>query len=161
MLNFFVENNSEIKEIERLLKERSFSVRSGNFAAADEIAFFYNEKHEGFCFNAYKFQESEIPDCVCCTPFIVSVGKKWNEEGLINVVQKYLCFLLRGLPVFDSKIMTPRRVINICKRCVILPWGGFPNSAERQKQLVLWLEKAKDVLFFQNGKDNNIKLTVF
>ncbi len=161
MLNFFVENNSEIGEIEKLLKERGFSVRIGNFATFNEIAFFYNENHEGFCFTAYKFKESEIPDCVCCTPFLVSVGKKWNEEGLINVAQRYLCFLLRGLPAFDTETMSKRRVINICKRCVSLPWGGFPSSMEGQKDLVFWLEKAKEALFLQNGKDDKIKLTVF
>lgn len=161
VLNFFVENNIEIKEIEKLLKQRNFPVRIGNFATSDEIAFFYSDNHDGFCFNAYKFQASEIPDSVCCTPFLVSVGRKWNEEGLMNVTQKYLSFLLRGLPVFDTEIMTTRRIINICKRCVDLPWGGFPNTLEGQKQLVLWLEKAKDALLLQNGKDNNIKLTVF
>ena len=158
MLNFFVENRSEIKEIERILKQRNFSVRTGSFATFEEIAFFYNDNHEGFCFNTYKFQENEIPDCVCCSPFLVSVGKKWNEEGLMNIIQGYSRFLLRGLPVFDTDVMSTRRVINICKRCVILPWGGFPDSLEGQKQLVLWLQKAKNVLF-QNG--NNIKLTVF
>ncbi len=161
MPNFFVESNPEIRGIEKLLKERGFPTRSGNFAMINEIAFFYNENHEGFCFTAYKFKESEIPDCVCCTPFLVSVGKKWNEEGLMNIVQKYLYFLLRGLPVFDSETMSRRRVINICKRCVSLPWGGFPNSMEGQKDLVFWLEKAKEALSLQNGKEDKIKLTVF
>jgi hypothetical protein len=159
LLNFFVENRSEIKEIERILKQRNFSVRTGNFATFEEIAFFYNDNHEGFCFNAYKFQENEIPDCVCCSPFLVSVGKKWNKEGLMNIIQGYSRFLLRGLPVFDTDVMSTRRVINICKRCVILPWGGFPDSLDGQKQIVLWLHKAKNVFFLQNG--NNIKLTVF
>jgi hypothetical protein len=161
LLNFFVENNVEIKKIAEILRQYNFSVRIGNFAVADEIAFFYNENHEGFCFSAYRFQENEIPDCVCCTPFLVSVGKKWNEEGLMNVVQRYLYFLLRGLPVFDTETMSRRRVINICKRCITLPWGEFPNSIEGQRKLVLWLEKAKKVILSQNGKDNNIRLTFF
>jgi hypothetical protein len=153
MLSFFVQENvlQEIKEIMRIY---NFSVRDKGFAYPDDVAFFYNSEKKGFCFNAHKFEEKDIPDCVYPSPFLVCVGVDWTTEGLLYVIKQYRKFFFRKIPVLSPE-MSDEDIIEICKQCVTLPWGSFPKTEEGQKKLAIWFRKVNKVFFPLNFRQSS------
>jgi len=150
VLSFYIEDVLELKELEEELKNYRVACKKGGFARESDIAFFFDKNQSGFFLAAYKLEEEEIPDCVCASPFIVRVGKNWTKKGLSNIIENYSLFFIRGLPSFDSEMMSPRIIVNMCKQCVRFPWGGFPESKEGQKKLVKWLIKAEKALSLES-----------
>ncbi len=160
MLSFFVQETVELEEIKEIVDACGFPVRSNGFAKLDEIVFFYNSEKSGFCFNAHKFEEQDIPDCAYNTPFLVCVGKDWTLNGLAHVIRSYRNFFFRKMPVLNTTL-TDREVIDICKNCIILPWGGFPSTREGEKKLAIWLKKVNQIFFPLNYEQSNaFKLTI-
>ncbi len=145
MLKFFVEDSPEIIEIYKILTACDLSVRRGKIADEDEICFFYNEEEKGIKYNAHKVIREDVPISAKKSPFLICVGRNWSKRGLINVVEGYVRFFKRGLPVICFDYMTEEQIINIAKRCIILPWGGFPEKKKNQQDLLIWLMWVNDV----------------
>jgi hypothetical protein len=145
MISFFVDGK-EIEGVKEMLKVLDFPVRSNGFARPEEVAFFFNSEKKGFCFNAYKLEDCDIPDSVCASPFLVCVGKEWTIDGLFCVVKQYRDFFLKGIPVLNPE-EKDEVIIEICRRCITLPWGGFPQTKEGEKKLANWLRKVSLALF--------------
>ncbi len=156
---FFVQNNTPIREITEILRLLNCNVRENGIARPEEIVFFYNKDQEkGFRCNAHKFSEKDVPDFAILSPFLVSVGPRWSPKGLVSILKSYKIFFMRGIPVFDMS-MTDEQIINICRNCLVLPWGGFPQTDEGEKMLVAWIRKAYPV-FFSHERENTNRLTV-
>ncbi len=149
MISFFVQG-VEIEEIKDILQACELPVRSKGFARPEEVAFFYNDRRKGFSFAGHKFEDEEIPDAVYASPFLISVGPEWNLHGLAGVIRSYRDFFQRGMPVFNPE-KTDEQILEICKKCIILPWGGFPQTEESQKKLAVWLRRANKALFPLNS----------
>jgi hypothetical protein len=145
MISFFVEGK-EIEGIKETLKILKLPVRSKGFAHPEEVAFFFNPEKKGFCFNAYKFEESEIPDVVCASPFLVSVGKDWAVDGLFYIIRQYNEFFFRGIPFLDPE-MDEDALVEVCRNCITLPWGGFPQTKEGEIKLAKWISRVNKILF--------------
>ncbi len=131
-LKFFV--TEDLKELKYTLEEAKFEVRSNGKALPGEIAFFKDEKQNGFCFCAYKF--FDVPEEVADTPFLVKVGKNWTKEGLKKVISGYFSF---DLPSIEKR--TGDEIIDLCYTYVKLPWGGVPTGSNKGI-LIWWLHKA-------------------
>ncbi len=132
-LKFYVPNGMEkLKET----LQTGFEVRSHGGARPGEIAFFKDGNSRGFCFSAHKFFPEEIPVEVCNTPFLVKTGNRWTEEGLIHVITGYASF---RIPSLCGK--SDGELLEICRACVSLPWGGIPQGKNKQL-LTKWLRKA-------------------
>lgn len=155
MLKFFVENRKEIVEIGKILRACDFSVRKKGMAKEDEICFFYDESKKGMSFNAHKIIREEIPFFLKDSPFIVRVGRNWNKRGLLTVVEGYVRFFKRGLPIILFEKIEQEEIISIAKNCIVLPWGGFPKEKQNQADLVFWLEWASIVIESNNLKYKN------
>ncbi len=142
MLKFFVENKKEIDEIYEILKACKFPVRRKGMGKEDEICFFYNEKKEGISFNAHKIIREDVPFFAKDSPFLVSVGRNWSKRGLLTVVEGYIRFFTRGMPVLCFQDLEEKEMIEIARTCIVLPWGGFPKEEQNQKDLIFWIEWA-------------------
>ena len=142
MLNFFVQDVPEMRDIYRMLKFCNFKTRRKGVATQGEIAFFYSGGKKGFSFSAHKLIKEKVPDCCRETPFLISVGERWTKRGLITVIEGYTRFFKRSLPVVCYDYMTEEQILNVAKACVILPWGGFPQGEEAKLDLIVWLEWA-------------------
>lgn len=153
MLKFFVEDHPKIAEVYKILKACDLPARKKGVADEDEICFFYNEKEKSIKYNAHKIIKEDVPVFVKNSPFLVCVGKKWSKRGLINVVEGYTRFFERGLPVICFDYMTEEQIIDIAQRCIVLPWGGFPEKKKNQQDLLIWLMWVSDVF----SKKFNIK----
>ncbi len=149
MLSFFVEGSLELSGLTRELEKYRISVKRSGFAKPSDISIFFDENQNGFYLAAYKLKEEEIPDCVCLSPFLVRAGENWTKEGLENLIEKYSLFFVRGIPSLDFEIMSDRRIINICERCIDFPWGGVPSSKEGRRKIVKWLEKVEKIMTFK------------
>ncbi len=155
-VRFFVEDRKEIEMIYQILKVRHFFVRRKRLARPYEVAFFYAPEKKGIQFNAHKLLGREgVPEVVQASPFLVSVGRNWNERGLINVVEGYVRFFKRGLPFFCFDRITEEEVLSIIKSSVPLPWGGFPKERENQKALVEWMKLAFNAV---ETRKKNVKI---
>ncbi len=155
MLNFFVEEKKEIEEIYKILQVCDFPVKRKGVAKENEICFFYNEYKKAISFNAHKIIKEDVPSFVRDSPFLVCVGKNWNKRGLLTVVEGYVRFFERGLPVIPFDSITEKEVIDIAKNCIVLPWGGFPKEEKNQSDLVFWLEWVNLVIDSNNLKPTN------
>ncbi len=133
-LSFFVLN---VEGVSSILRNAGFSVRNSGEAISGEIAFFPVEEEKGFCLAAHKFLKEEIPPEVQNTPFLVKVGKLWTEKGLRDVLKGYAVFKVPCLENFSD-----RQIMQVCDRCLRLPWGNAPQGHNGKHLLIHWLKRA-------------------
>jgi|GEM_PF-5604247 len=90
-LSFFIKPHTRVlREIEKLLKDAGFDVKTSGQVENDRIVVFNEKSGNNFCFSAHKLMKD--PSVIFSVPFLVRVGSNWTLHGLVTVLEGYLAF---------------------------------------------------------------------